>query len=265
MVLPVYDQLNDRLAAEDKPRGISGVLQPIQPQKIYVIAANQLTELIKSGYWSPGSRLPPERELSEMLGISRSSVRQALTTLESIGVLRSKRGVGHFVTEEAITTASNEVVDSVMSQGDPQELLEARRAVEPEVARLASLYRDSDDLAGLYDVIQRMKVEEANGNFARYLDADFYFHLALAYATHNPVIIDVQQVLVERMKAPPWQVATHTIVPKTFAANMEEHSAILAAVAGHKPREARQAMITHLNSVAQNLRNISAFAETEGE
>jgi DNA-binding FadR family transcriptional regulator len=248
------------LAAEP-PDNAASRLRPIQPQKLYVIAANQLVAQIKSGVLPPGSRLPGERELSGMLGISRASVRQALSTLEAIGVLSSKRGVGHFVKEGAALTAGPEVVDSLMSQGDPQELLEARRIFEPEVARLAATYRDSDDLAGMYDLIDRMRIAEEQANFTSYLDVDFIFHLTLAYATHNPVIADMARVIVERMKAPPWKAATYTILPNTLAVNRDEHSQILAAVAARRSKEAHQAMISHLATIARNLRNISVFAD----
>lgn len=247
----------------DKRHTTISILTPIKPQKVYVLASNHLIYQIQAGVWPPGTRLPSERELSEILGISRSSVRQALTTLEAIGVLYSKRGVGHFVTKEAVNLASNEVVDSLISQGDPQELLEARRIIEPEVARLSAVYRDADDLARLYDCINTMRSKEETDAFDEYLEADFRFHLELAYATHNPVISDIVEVIVERMKAPPWQVATRMIVPKTYNTNRQEHMAILDAVVERKPKEARQAMLSHLASVAKNLHNISAFALIE--
>lgn len=247
----------------DKRHPNISLLTPIKPQKVYVLASNHLIYQIQAGVWPPGTRLPSERELSEMLGISRSSVRQALTTLEAIGVLYSKRGVGHFVSDEAVNSASNEVMDSLMSQGDPQELLEARRIIEPEVARLSAIYRDTDDLARLYDCINTMKAKEKTDAFDEYLEADFRFHLELAYSTHNPVISDLVEVIVERMKAPPWQVATRMIVPKTYHKNREEHTAILDAVVERKPKEARQAMLSHLASVAKNIHNISTFIYEE--
>src|SRR4051812_20123103 len=128
-------------------------LKPIQPQKVYVIAANRLAEQIKTGLWSPGARLPSERELSETLGISRASVRQALRALESIGILVSKPGAGHFVAEQNGAVPKNEALTSLVDHGDPQELMEARRALEPEVARLAAIYRDIDDLERLYEAM----------------------------------------------------------------------------------------------------------------
>ncbi len=241
--------------------GLPIALHPIQPQKVYVIAANQLSAQIKAGVWPAGSRLPGERELSTLLGISRASVRQALATLESIGVLYSKRGVGHFVKEGAAVMAGPDMVNSLLSEGDPQELLEARRFFEPEIARLAATYRDGEDLARLYEALDRMRLEEERGNFELYLEADFFFHLALAYATHNPVIIDMARVIVERMTAPPWKAATYTILPNTLTVNRTQHSDILRAVAARKAKEAQQAMIVHLATTAKNLRNISVFAE----
>lgn len=248
---------------DNRSQGPSFGLTPVEAQKVYVIASNNIFAQIKAGVWPPGTRLPPERELSDMLGISRSSVRQALSTLEAIGVLYSKRGVGHFVKEGAATVKSNDIFSSLIKQGDPQELLEARRIVEPEIARLSAIYRDSEDLTRLYTIIDEMKSKERSGDFGKYLDVDFNFHLALAYATHNPVIIDIEKIIVERMKAPPWQTATYTIVPKTLSTNRNEHLEILEAVASRKPKDARSAMIRHLSSIAKNLQNISAFSEVQ--
>lgn len=243
--------------------GKQSVLTPIRPQKVYIVAADQMVERIRQGFWQPGSRLPAERELSEMLSISRASVRQALMALESIGVLYSKRGVGHFVKEEAMAAASTYVVDSLVKEGDPQELLEARRILEPELARLAALYRESDDVLRLNELLERMEGEEQSADLEPYLEADFLFHLNIAYATHNPVLIDLEKVIIERMKAPPWKKATYTIGPKNFRNNLRDHSVILDAISGRKSKEAQQAMIQHIANVTRNVRNISHFLETE--
>jgi len=241
-------------------------LKPIQPQKVYVLAANRLAEQIKGGMWQPGSRLPSERELSEILGISRASVRQALRALESIGILYSKRGAGHFVAHQDGAIPKNEALTSLVDQGDPQELMEARRALEPEVARLAAIYRDIDDLERLYEALERMERLETDNLFEEYLEADFDFHLLIGYATHNPVVIDLEQVIIERMKAPAWKAAAYTIVPKNRPANRQEHAEILAAISARKPKEAYQAMVQHLAHVARNLRNISSFQDVmDGE
>ncbi len=263
MITPEHRPKTQELDTEEEQSlAIATALEPIQPQKVYVMAADRLAEKIRAGQWPPGTRLPAERELSEMLGISRASVRQAIMALESIGVVQSKRGVGHFFKEGAAAALSGQVVNSLVIGGDPQELLEARRIVEPEVARLAAIYRDSDDLTRLFDVIDRMKAAEVAGHFGQYLEADVYFHMALGFATHNPIIVDLERVVVERMKAPPWRAATYTIVPKTIVTNREEHTAILTAVAMRKPRQALERMILHLDNITRNLRNISEFSDS---
>ncbi len=259
-----HDSTPPPALAQARPGPESGP-PTIQVQKVHVIAASWLAEQIKNGVWPEGSRLPSERELSEMLGISRTSVRHALTALESIGILHSRRGAGHFVAQPPVTTASTEALSSLVTQGDPQEIMEARRALEPEVARLAAIYRDIDDLERLHLALDRMQNSESLARFDIYLEADYEFHLLIAYATHNPVIIDLETVIVERMKAPAWKVATRTIVPRNFPSNREEHRRILAMIAASNPREAHQAMVHHLAHVARNIRNISLFQEDENE
>jgi len=180
--------------------------------------------------------------------------------------LSSKRGAGHFVEQQDGALTKSEALTSLVDQGDPQELMEARRALEPEVARLAAIYRDIDDLERLYGALERMERFETDNLFEEYLETDFEFHLLIGYATHNPVVIDLEQVIIERMKAPAWKAAAYTIVPKNRPANRQEHAEILAAISARKPKEAYQAMVQHLAHVARNLRNISSFQDVmDGE
>lgn len=244
-----------------EPRTNLSGLQRVQKPRVYVIAANQLADKIREGVWSPGTRLPAERELSEMLGISRASLRQALIALESIGILHNQRGSGHYVVQAPADPPQREVVRSLVERGDPQELLEARKILEPNIARLAAIYRDDDDLTQLYDVMHRMKQGEKSGDFSRYIEADFDFHIVLALATHNPVIIDLEQVIVDRMELPPAKTTTNMVIPKNLPANRQEHQVILDAVTRQKPKEAFQAMVAHLATIAHNLRRLSDFSD----
>jgi GntR family transcriptional repressor for pyruvate dehydrogenase complex len=233
-------------------------MAPIRTQKVHIVAANRILREIKAGTWKPGSRLPSERELSEILAISRTSVRQALTTLEALGIVHSKRGAGSFVDIGADKLAGAEVADSLLQEGDPQSLLEARNIIEPETARLAAANRQRDDIERLKEILCRMAAEESADSMSRYLDADYYFHMVLAYATHNPVIIDMTRVIVERMKAPPWRNASLAVAPVSFTVNLAEHTRIVEAVRARAPNKAREAMTCHLRGVARRLKKISS-------
>jgi GntR family transcriptional repressor for pyruvate dehydrogenase complex len=228
-------------------------MAPIRTQKLYVVAANEILREIKSGTWKPGSRLPSERELSDIFAISRTSVRQALSTLEALGIVYSRRGVGNFVNVGADKLAGAEVTDSLMSDGDPQSLLEARNMIEPDTARLAAVNRDRDDIERFKEVICRMAAEENIDSMSRYLDADYYFHMVLAYATHNPIVIAMTRVIVERMKAPPWRNASLAVAPVSFAENLAEHTRIVEAIHARAPKKAYEAMTRHLRGVARRL------------
>ena len=233
-------------------------MAPIRAQKLHIVAANQILREIRAGTWKPGSRLPSERELSTILAISRTSVRQALATLEAVGIVHPKRGAGSFVDAGADKLAGAEVADSLMVEGDPQSLLEARNMIEPETAALAALNRQRDDIMRLKEVLSRMAAEESEEPISRYLDADYYFHMVLAYATHNPVVIDMTRVIVERMKAPPWRNASLTVAPVSFAANRAEHVRIVEAVRQRAPKRARDAMANHLRGVARRQKQVSS-------
>lgn len=241
--------------------GRESPLGPVRAQKVYVIAANWLAEQIQAGRWPVGERLPSERDLSDMMQISRTSVRQALMALESIGILRSRRGAGHYVLQLPGSASQSEALTSLVSEGDPQEILEARRALEPEIARLAAIYRDVDDLQRLYEMQELTIQNEDLRSLDKYIEADYEFHLRIAAATHNPLLLDLERVIIDRMKAPAWRAATYTILPHNFKSNRLEHEAILNAIVAQKPREAHDLMVQHLKHHARNIRNISSFQE----
>jgi DNA-binding FadR family transcriptional regulator len=103
-----------------------------------------------------------------------------------------------------------------------------------------------------------MAAEESEESMSRYLDADYYFHMVLAYATHNPVVIDMTRVIVERMKAPPWRNASLAVAPMSFKANLAEHLRIVEAVRLRAPRKAREAMANHLRGVVRRQKQITS-------
>jgi DNA-binding FadR family transcriptional regulator len=158
---------------------VAAVFDPVQAPTTFEETVERLGTAIRLALLAPGSRLPPERELAEQLGISRSTLRQALTVLTQTGHLVATRGRfgGTFVAEHPPLTESA----GVALEGPWRELLDYRVAVETGAAVLAAERATVQDLARLAEPIAAMA---AATDFAAYRRADVFFHLGLAEAAH---------------------------------------------------------------------------------
>src|SRR5690349_151412 len=153
-------------------------LQAVEPRRLYRQIAEQIAQLIASGEFLPGSRLPAERELAASLGVSRASVREAIISLEIGGLVEVRVGTGIFVTR---------IAGPRQTAGDegpgPFELLDARKLIEGEIAALAAAHSQPSDIDALRHSVRDM--EAAIGDFAQREAIDREFHLRVAKATGN--------------------------------------------------------------------------------
>lgn len=164
---------------------VETVLRPVQPPTTFEETVERLGTAIRLGLLAPGSRLPAERDLARLLGISRSTLRQALTTLVQSGHLVAQRGRsgGTFVAAEPPIAASpdDEPIDA-----DVRAVLDERVAVEVGATLLAAERCDRDDLARLEELVQRMADA---GAFEEYRRADMRFHVGIAEAARSPRLV----------------------------------------------------------------------------
>ncbi len=219
-------------------------LQVVGNTRLYRQIADQLSQLIASGEFAPGSRLPAERELAAALGVSRASVREAIISLEIAGLIEVRVGTGIFVTAPAAQGAS----EGEAGPG-PFELLSARSLVEGEIAALAAREAKPDDLEALDQAIARMV--EHNEDFAIREDSDREFHLALAAATGNGSLSLVVEGLWNQ-RAELWRrMQHHYHTPELALQTIRDHKAIAAAVRAHDADAARRAMHRHLSRVTR--------------
>jgi GntR family transcriptional repressor for pyruvate dehydrogenase complex len=135
---------------------------------------------------APGTRMPSERELQQALGVGRSTVREALNGLAMLGIIDIRHGQGAFVAKSPSASAGGEEVSAALAKGVTRDLLEARRPVEIEIARLAARRRTPADLEEIEDVLREHDRALADGEPAAAQSAGF--HLAIARAAHNEVL-----------------------------------------------------------------------------
>lgn len=241
-------------------------LRPIEATGVHLVAASQISEAINRGEWNAGDKLPSERELAEILGISRSSLRQALTALEAIGVIRKKAGVGSFVQDEALEIISQEIVAELVMEGDPLMLLEARQILEPELAGLAATRRSAEDLQLMRTYIKQMdRFAGADFSPSEFVEADINFHVAISAAARNPLLKRLFAEIANQMGHRVWLQAALPVVLRRAEEYESHHQRIFAAIEAGDVKKARKMMVMHLGSIHDNLRSFSAITTERSE
>jgi DNA-binding FadR family transcriptional regulator len=231
-------------------------LQVVEPVRLYRQIAGQIAMLIDSGEFAAGSRLPPERELAVLLGVSRTSVREALISLEIAGRVDVRVGTGIFVrpqignragVQAAGRAASNTTIGQDEGPG-PFELLAARRLIEGEIAALAARRIRKAEILALQGTIERMRAHA--DDFEERDAADRAFHVAIAEATGNGSFALVVQALWEQRRGELWtKIEEHFHTPALREKTLSDHATIVAALAAHDSDAARAAMHRHLSRV----------------
>jgi GntR family uxuAB operon transcriptional repressor len=219
-------------------------IQAVESQRLYRQIANQLSDLISSGEFADGARLPSERELAAQLGVSRPSVREALIALEVAGKVEVRVGTGIFV-----AAARPVAVADPMTEGQgPFELLRARWLIEGEIALEAASNAEPGDLEAVRSAVHEMQHRQQQKRDADAADRDF--HLGIAKATHNSALVSVVHNLWDQGRGAIWKRMEHHFqTPELRAATLRDHRAILDALDAHDGRSARAAMRRHLERV----------------
>ncbi len=225
---------------------------PIKSQRAYVQVVDQIVELIKSGEFPAGSQLPVERDLADRLGISRASLREALSALQMLGLVETKHGQGTFVCGDTVAPGSRFDASWLYDEESPFTLLQARKALEPQVASIAALQRVDDDLALLREIQEFMKAKPHDVH--RLAQGDRKYHLAIARATANSVLVGLVTLVHELMGQDLWRnmmMTTSFNTPGRWQQAMDEHSRIYAAIEAQEMGLAAEEMTNHLLTVEQ--------------
>jgi GntR family transcriptional repressor for pyruvate dehydrogenase complex len=227
-------------------------LRPVTPHTVSDQVAEQLRNLVSSGDYKPGDRIPSERELALRLGVGRPSVREALRELKAQGLVVTGRGAQGTAVASLPSPGFAAPMAPLIGQGAERiiELMEVRSAVEIEAAGLAARRATLEDL-------HRMSVLVATAGEMLTPDEDVAFHAAIADATHNPLFERVIQepvgLLHDHMAA---ILDAYYKEPGGAVALQQQHEAIRQAIRSGDEAKARQAMRRHLDHVARGLAQI---------
>ena len=216
----------------------------------------QIQELITSGQLKPGDKLPPERKLSEKLGIGRSNVRDAIKKLEFYGILKTLPQSGTIVAGLGIAALEGLITDVLrIENSDFASLVETRVLLETELAKLAALRRTDEDLKNIKMALDAYATKIKEGQQA--VEEDLMFHLKIAEASKNSVLKSLMLIITP-------DIINNFIkldVCKDDRSHnaLDEHEIILKHITNQDPEKAAAAMRTHVKEVfeySQTLKNI---------
>ena len=210
----------------------------------------RLRSYIADGGFTQGVRLPPERHLTDELGMSRSTLRKALGALERDGVIWRHVGKGTFVADGSPQAPSGAMVE-LGRQLTPFRMMRARMAIEPAIAREAAVNASGDTQMRMQRALERSK---AAATWREYEIQDDIFHRTVAEASDNLLLLSLFDQLNGVRRAVAWgNVQRRSAHPSPDHSSFAEHDAIAAAIANRDPVAAYESMRAPLRSVSQRL------------
>lgn len=221
-------------------------IRPIKPRRVSSQVFEQLRELIYKGTFKPEQQIPPERDLAASMEVSRTSVRNAIDKLVTLGLLNQIQGLGTFVSAPETRKGNPLSVEMTTDEATFADLLEVRMGLECNAAKLAATRATKQDLAAMRDSLEEM-AENLATTRAISTTADTAFHMAVAFSSKNPVLLNLTRNFYDflyigikknlaRMKEN--EVAYEDV--------LEQHRAVYRHIVDREPQEAHDAMRTHI-------------------
>jgi GntR family transcriptional repressor for pyruvate dehydrogenase complex len=220
----------------------------VHPKKVSAIAAEQIIEAIRDGSFAIGAKLPSEFELADRMGLSRPSIREALSALQAVGLIESRPGSGNYVLKSPSSNEEENAPLLIESEAGCLEVMEAREALEPPVAALVAQKVTPGKIINLKEAISEMRIQAQSGDFTSYIKADKKFHLALVDAVENKLIICALVPLINTIDQKIYRKFTNHYYLKD-STDLERvvdlHGEILRAIIREKPDIAYERMCEH--------------------
>ncbi|HXW14071.1 MAG TPA: FadR/GntR family transcriptional regulator [Terriglobia bacterium] len=228
------------------PPIINSDFAAIRRNKVYEDVARQLERLILKKL-KPGDKLPSERELSDMLGVSRSSIRDAIRSLELVGMVEPRQGAGTIVKEVTADAVVNPLANALKRKEElVSELLDFRRMLEPPLAARAAAHATADDTSEMEEILDRQEEKLHRGEST--ISEDTEFHYAVALASGNSVVLKVLDIIMDMLRDSRERSLQVEGRPQK---SLTGHRRILAAIKRHDAEAARDAMRRHIEDVEE--------------
>ncbi len=232
-----------RMIATESPARVGFEAIPIPRNKVYQAVAKQLERCIREQL-KPGDLLPPERQLVQMLGVSRGSVRDAIRSLELMGLLEPRQGIGTVVCSPG-AIAANPLANALLEKRKMvAELIDVRKMIEPPLAGRAALHASPDEIADMEDILVRQEAKVRQGKLG--IEEDSEFHYSIALASDNSAILKVVDVLMDLLR----ETRERSVqVEGRQEKSLAGHRRILAALKRGDAAAAEAAMRRHLQEM----------------
>lgn len=216
----------------------------LSSKKVSEKVAEQIEQWVLSGSVGPGDKLPSVREICDMFQVGRSAVRDAISTLKGKGIVEVRQGEGAFICQMQTSKIFEDLL--FLKGTDIDELYSVRKILEISTAEMAALHRNEADLDNMYNALYGLEKTDKMNSW----EADYTFHIAIAEATKNRVIVQLMQTIATIMKKAlvgcHQIISTDTEVSETI---LQQHLLIYEAIKEGKPQKARESMLLHLTYV----------------
>lgn len=221
-------------------------LKPIVHENTVEIIIGQIRELISSGVLKPGDKLPSERKLADHLGVTRSQIREAIRKLEFYGILKTLPQSGTTVSGLGIVALEGLITDVLkLEKSDFHSLIETRVLLETEAAYKAAVRRSEKDIQNIEAALLAYEKKRLTNDVA--IDEDFMFHMKIAEASKNSVLISLMLIITPELLQNYQKL--EVCDPMKNNQRIDEHRAILKAIKEGDPDEALAVMRHHLNDI----------------
>jgi len=238
------DNENAHALSEERP-----VYKAVRTSRLYEQIVQQIEESILKGALKPGDQLPAERELAQRFGVSRTAVREAVKALREKGLVEAFTGRGTFITD-GTSQAIRQSLDLIAKIGQPDgstDLAEVRAMLDPEIAALAATRAEEQHLATMREAIAVM--DRSRQDPDAFIEADLDFHLSLAEAAANPLILSLIDSIVGLLREQRLRIFNVDGGPER---GQFHHKRILEAIEQRDAEKARATMRAHLQQVRED-------------
>lgn len=226
----------------------------IERKKVSMQVYDHIKDYIQEHKLQPGDRLPTEKSLSEMFGVSRTPVREALSVLEASGLTVSKQGGGSMIQETSLTNVMEETQFEFVDTEEILNLLETRMILETEAARLAALRASDENLVNMKGQLDRLRDSQNGDQIGHQEDIDF--HLSIAKASDNPILYqNIENMLKLYEKAIRFSLMKNMGISEKRAQVLAEHERIYKAICDHDGDLAKDKMNEHLSNASQKFKS----------
>jgi len=223
--------------------------------RLYQQIINQIEKQILDGDLKPGDRLPSERELGNQFGVSRTSVREAIRVLAFKGLVEVNHGRGTFVAAKtsAAVRDSLDLLVQVETSESFKNLIDIREILEPEIAAIAAERATEENINTLRESI--LVMDQSLDDSKKYIEADLDFHLAIAEANQNPLMLILLDLLIVQLREQRFWAAS---VDGSLDRSQEHHKRVFMAIEEKNPDAARAAMKGHMNQIRNDIQSALA-------